>query len=104
VVVEVKAPKPLANVAIKAKDFEQGVTGAKGNNCAKLRNELPEWIGVPESVALPFRVFEEILEDNKQLVPEYNRLLAAVDLNGLQKLIQDLEIADVVRDIIYPVL
>ena len=64
-VVEVKAPKPITNLAIPASSFGQGITGSKGNNCAKLRRELPEWIGVPESVALPFRVFEKILEGNE---------------------------------------
>lgn len=61
--------------------LQSGVVGAKANNLAKLRSSLPEWVRVPASVALPFGVFEAVMDqpDNagpaaqlKQLQAELN--------------------------------
>ena len=38
--------------------------GAKSRNIANLRGKLPSWIRLPTSVALPFGVFEKVLEEN----------------------------------------
>lgn len=43
--------------------FGAGVVGAKAYNLAKLRSTLPDWVRVPASVALPFGVFEAVMDD-----------------------------------------
>jgi hypothetical protein len=39
-------------------EFDPGRTGGKACNLRRLRAELPDWIGLPVSVALPFGVCE----------------------------------------------
>jgi alpha-glucan,water dikinase len=47
--------------AVLARDFQEGVVGAKSHNQARLRGKLPDWINLPPSVAVPFGVFEHVL-------------------------------------------
>jgi hypothetical protein len=42
--------------------------GAKSRNIANLKRKLPSWIKVPTSVAIPFGVFEKVLEDERNKV------------------------------------
>ncbi|XP_038694729.1 alpha-glucan water dikinase, chloroplastic-like isoform X4 [Tripterygium wilfordii] len=50
--------------AISSKEFTSDMVGAKSRNIAYLKGNVPSWIGVPTSVALPFGVFEKVLSDN----------------------------------------
>ncbi|NOZ25827.1 MAG: hypothetical protein GXO94_07050 [Nitrospirae bacterium] len=59
----VKISRPdFTAYAVPEKDFREGIVGGKSLNLARLRGKLPEWIHLPSSVALPFGVFEKVLE------------------------------------------
>jgi len=49
------------------RDFNEKNVGGKSNNLKRLRNNLPEWICLPSSVALPFGIFERVLAENSNL-------------------------------------
>jgi alpha-glucan,water dikinase len=67
--VETKKPIKLAepyftaNWAMPEPEFTSRLVGAKGWNLAQMRRNLPDWIKVPASMALPFRTFERVLAD-----------------------------------------
>lgn len=48
--------------AIPSSEFDSGVVGAKSLNLQRLQGKLPQWIGLPQSVAVPFGAFEAALE------------------------------------------
>ena len=50
---------------IKSEQFAIGRTGYKSINCGILKTKLPEFIGVPESLAFPFGLCEYILNLNE---------------------------------------
>ncbi|KAH9319028.1 hypothetical protein KI387_020797, partial [Taxus chinensis] len=51
--------------AISADEFSNELVGAKSRNIAYLKSIFKtSWIGVPESVALPFGVFEKVLSED----------------------------------------
>mmetsp|Transcript_19098 Transcript_19098/g.19112 ORF Transcript_19098/g.19112 Transcript_19098/m.19112 type:complete len:837 (+) Transcript_19098:570-3080(+) len=84
---DVKKPSRLVKIAISANEFGDGKTGAKGNNCAFLRQSLPERIGVPHQAALPFGVCEFVLSlpINSERLISYNTLSDQLDEVGLDK-------------------
>ncbi|XP_074274451.1 alpha-glucan water dikinase, chloroplastic isoform X2 [Silene latifolia] len=49
------------NYAITSEEFTNDMVGAKSRNISYLKGRVPDWVGVPTSVALPFGVFEEVL-------------------------------------------
>ena len=49
--------------AVSASEFTRENTGGKSNNLNALRGKLPDWIGLPKSIAMPFGAFEEALKD-----------------------------------------
>jgi alpha-glucan,water dikinase len=55
--------------AISSDDFNERSVGRKANQIEQLRGKLPEWIGLPTAVALPFGVFEQVLtaENNREI-------------------------------------
>jgi alpha-glucan,water dikinase len=61
--------------------FTPAMVGAKANNLIGLRGKLPDWIRLPTSLALPFRAFEGVLEDdsNRELRAQVEALLATVE-------------------------
>lgn len=63
--------------AIPSKDFTDRNVGGKANNLRLLEGNLPEWIGIPISVALPFGVFEKVLEEesNREIAGRCEKLL-----------------------------
>ncbi|MBW2109309.1 MAG: hypothetical protein JRI36_11695, partial [Deltaproteobacteria bacterium] len=70
-------PRPeFTRYAIPASAFEEGSVGAKALNLKRLYGRLPEWIHFPASVALPFGVFEKVLNDHANLATadQYNQL------------------------------
>ena len=60
------APDFCGKFAVPMSEFKAGVVGAKSQNTAALFSRLasgglPDWVGLPRSVALPFGTFEEVL-------------------------------------------
>lgn len=63
--------------AIAAEDFNEREVGGKSNNIRRLLGQLPKWVGLPRSAALPFGVLEKVLdEDRNREVRERCRQLA----------------------------
>jgi alpha-glucan,water dikinase len=64
-------------------EFAPGLVGGKSNNLNGLRGRLPDWIRTPKSLALPFGVFERVLEDeaNRALRDECAALIASAGEN-----------------------
>ncbi len=48
--------------AIPSESFDEATVGGKSNNLNALRGKLPAWVNFPVSMALPFGVFEAILD------------------------------------------
>lgn len=89
----VRQPLQSIEAVLAFEQFEEGRTGAKGNNCKAMRQRLPDWIGVPRSVALPFGTCERVLSDPANaahlatIEEAYARIEAAADPKvGLQLL------------------
>ena len=89
----VRRPLESREAVLDFERFEEGRTGAKGNNCKAMREKLPGWIGVPRSVALPFGTCERVLADPANashlatIEEAYSRIEAATDPKvGLQLL------------------
>jgi alpha-glucan,water dikinase len=63
--------------------FTPAVVGGKSNNLNGLRGRLPDWIGLPASVALPFGAMEKALADesNRDLRREYDSLVESIEKN-----------------------
>ncbi|KAH9535846.1 hypothetical protein CY35_17G074900 [Sphagnum magellanicum] len=70
--IKLKKHKFAGNYAVSADSFTAELVGAKSRNIANLRGELPLWIHLPTSVALPFGVFEKVLSErvNKDVASE----------------------------------
>lgn len=79
-----KIARPEISIdAISSDEFNEKVVGGKSNNLIYLQDKLPDWIHMPSSAAIPFGVFEKILEldMNKKIAENYNGLLKNVDSN-----------------------
>ncbi|KAJ6351583.1 hypothetical protein OIU78_007486 [Salix suchowensis] len=62
--------------AISSEEFTSEMVGAKSRNISYLKGKVPSWIEIPTSVALPFGVFEKVLnEDLNQEVANKLQLL-----------------------------
>jgi alpha-glucan,water dikinase len=80
--VHILAHKPdFVGYAVLEKDFNRKILGAKSNNLKGLKNKLPNWIECPESLALPFGVFESVVAENKnkEIASHYNEIFLKVD-------------------------
>ncbi len=80
--VRCEVPRPHFTVyAISSPDFVEGSVGGKSINQTRLLGQLPEWIDLPVSVALPFGVFEKVLTEglNLEIARHYEGLLRQVD-------------------------
>lgn len=62
--------------AVTAEDFNERSVGGKSCNLARLRRQLPEWIHLPVSVALPFGTFDRVLKlsVNREQARRYQQL------------------------------
>ncbi|KAL6640194.1 hypothetical protein ACP70R_022043 [Stipagrostis hirtigluma subsp. patula] len=62
--------------AISADEFSDEMVGAKSRNIAYLKGKVPQSVGVPTSVALPFGTFETVLSDkmNKEVAENVESL------------------------------
>lgn len=77
----ITTPLDFIGYAISEKDFREGVVGNKSLNLARLKKKLPDWIQLPNSAAIPFGVFEKILnsEINREIAEQYNALANKLD-------------------------
>jgi alpha-glucan, water dikinase len=69
-------------------EFTPELVGGKSNNLNGLRGRLPDWVGLPASIALPFGVFEKVLAEagNRDVRREYEALLASAEKNPAEVL------------------
>jgi alpha-glucan,water dikinase len=67
--------------AVSSAEFTDANVGGKANNLRRLQGRLPEWIGLPPSVAVPFGVFEKVLaeEANREVADRYLELIDRLD-------------------------
>ncbi|XP_057856016.1 alpha-glucan water dikinase, chloroplastic isoform X2 [Cryptomeria japonica] len=75
--------------AISADEFSNELVGAKSRNIAYLKSTFgTSWIRVPESIALPFGVFEKVLSEemNKDVAEKIAALNLIVAQGDFQKL------------------
>jgi len=96
----------FSNWVVTADQFNEEIVGGKSNNLQALRGHLPEWIKFPESIALPFGVFEKTLTStiNKQLAKQLSSLLQQtshapeVHLPQIRQLLQGLSAPKAIQD------
>lgn len=83
-----QAGRLLDQYAITQEDFTERVVGGKSCHLARLRRELPDWIHLPASVALPFGVFERVLNQgiNKETARQYQQLLQQLEKDETETL------------------
>ncbi|KAK9809702.1 hypothetical protein WJX73_007079 [Symbiochloris irregularis] len=77
---KVKVPQWCGKWAVGMNDYKDGIVGAKSKNIAGLRGKLPDSIGLPPSVTVPFGAFEEALgaSENKQVKQRLEEAIAAI--------------------------
>jgi len=73
-----RLPRPVFRTyAIAAEEFNEREVGGKSNNLRRLLGQLPKWIGLPRSAAVPFGVLEKVLaEDRNREIQERCQNLA----------------------------
>ena len=71
----------FTSYALTSDQFTPLSVGGKSNNLLACSRQLPKWINVPASVALPFMVFEKVLasRENSAVAEEYRELSRKVD-------------------------
>src|SRR5262249_19744508 len=76
--------KKFGKYALAISDFNEKVVGGQSLHLAQLRGQLPDWIVLPKSVAIPFGVFEKVLglSSNKDVVKQYDALVKQADTGG----------------------
>lgn len=69
--------RPFSSWVVAHTQFDETIVGGKSNNLQALRGCLPDWIGFPQSIALPFGVFEQTLgfPENRELAQQLATLL-----------------------------
>jgi len=67
--------------AVTPEEFNEQTVGGKSCHLARLRRQLPEWIHLPVSVALPFGVFDRVLKlgINKEMARRYQELTRQIE-------------------------
>jgi alpha-glucan,water dikinase len=77
----VARPPGFTTYAVASDRFTQQTVGKKSYNLRRLEQIVPDWIGVPASVALPFGVFERVLADpvNCDVAIRYAGLVAGAE-------------------------
>jgi alpha-glucan,water dikinase len=82
--------KKFGNYALGVKDFDDKVVGGKSLHLAELQAKLPDRIGLPKSVAIPFGVFEKVLRlsANKDVAKRYDEVVQQTDKGGAEVLAQ----------------
>jgi alpha-glucan,water dikinase len=85
--------------ALPLERFEDGVVGRKSLNLRRLADQVPPWISVPRSVAVPFGVFERVLKarPNQDLAHRHDRMVEGLEdgphdaLEELKRVVLSLE-------------
>ncbi len=67
--------------AVARKDFTREILGGKSNNLNILLGNLPEWIGLPMSMAVPFGAFEQALQapENSEYISMYRSMFELLE-------------------------
>jgi alpha-glucan,water dikinase len=80
--------KKFGKYALALSDFDEKVVGGKSLHLAQLRGQLPDWINLPKSVAIPFGVFEKVLalSSNKDVAKRCDELVQQADKGGADTL------------------
>lgn len=99
-------PRSFSGWVVAADQFDETIVGGKSNNLQGLRGQLSDWIGFPQSIALPFGVFEQTLgtPENQDLAKQLAPLLqqASVDpevhLPQVRQLLQGLVVPKPLQD------
>ena len=75
--------KPSVDVLFMP-NFSKGRVGGKSWHLKELNSKLPDWLHTPRSIALPFGVFDAVLEDkaNAATARRYQELLNALEKFG----------------------
>ncbi|KAL6012656.1 hypothetical protein ACLOJK_003145 [Asimina triloba] len=60
----------VGKYAVSIEEFTNDLVGAKSHNLQYLRGRVPAWIKVPMSVAIPFGVFETVLQADSNKINE----------------------------------
>jgi alpha-glucan, water dikinase len=83
----IAAPR-FARYAVALADFNDKIVGGKSCHQAKLRGQLPDWISLPSSVALPFGVCEKVLglDLNHEVASRYQELVQQAQAGEAEKL------------------
>ena len=73
---------------LRLKDFAKGAVGGKSFHLKTLAEKLPEWIHTPRSLALPFGVFDAVLEAkaNALVAARYQQLVGEISKSPAEKL------------------
>jgi len=81
---KIKVPVWSGKWAVGMDSFKDNIVGAKSKNLAAMRGKIPDSIGVPASVTLPFGCYEECLKHrlNAQVSQEIAALLDGLKLEG----------------------
>lgn len=82
----------FTSYAITMDDFTEKNVGGKSNHLKLVKGNLPDWIGIPASAALPFGVFEKVLsqEENRDCSGKIGELIRKLgdDPNTSRELIE----------------
>ncbi|MEJ2192942.1 MAG: PEP/pyruvate-binding domain-containing protein [Nitrospirota bacterium] len=67
--------------ALTSDRFSDDVVGGKAMNLLRLRGKLPDWLHLPETVAVPFAVHEEVLKEeaNGDVARRFEELKAGLE-------------------------
>jgi len=67
--------------AVLPEAFEEETVGRKSLNLRRLASQVPPWISVPRSVAVPFGAFDKVrmASPNQQISGDYDRLTGQVE-------------------------
>ncbi len=98
--------RSFSSWAVSHDQFDEKIVGGKSNNLQALRGRLPDWIGFPRSIALPFGVFEQTLgsPENRELAQQLAALLKQasrdpkIHLPQVRQLLQGLSAPEALHD------
>ena len=89
----VSSAKPITRAKptlqpLRLKDFAKGAVGGKSFHLRTLAEKLPDWIRTPRSLALPFGVFDAVLEAkaNVPVAARYRQLVGEIPKSPTEKL------------------
>jgi alpha-glucan, water dikinase len=84
------APKKFNRFALARSEFDERSVGGKGFRQLQLRNQLPDWVSLPSSAAIPFGVFEKVLDlpINRDVSQRYRGLVEQAGKQGVASLSQ----------------